>query len=81
MDILEGLWDLYESDINQRMSSGVETAKTGKTDLGGGVVRQNEIQRKAQKKPELRPQSELEPVTNKAPNQVMQSNPAANPNL
>ena len=81
MDLLEGLWDLYESDINQRMSSGVETAKTGKTDLGGGVVKQNEIQRKPQQKPELRPEADSNPPTVGSPNQVMQSNPAANPNL
>lgn len=86
MDFLDGLWELYESDLQQRMSSAVDAAKAGKKDLGGGQVKSAgragmEIGRKPQPKPELRPQSELEPVTNKTPNQVMQSNPAANPNL
>ena len=86
MDYLDGLWDLYESDLQQRMAAGVDAAKAGKKDIGGGQVKPAgragmEIGRKPQPKPELKPQSELEPVTNKTPNQVMQSNPAANPNL
>lgn len=86
MDFLDGLWDLYESDLQQRMAAGVDAAKAGKKDIGGGQVKAAgragmEIGRKPQPKPELKPQSELEPVTNKTPNQVMQSNPAANPNL
>ena len=87
MDYLDGLWNLYENDVQKRMATAVDAAKAGQKDLGGGKVAPAgrsgmEIGvRKPQPKPELRPQSELEPVTNKSPNELMQSNPAANATL
>lgn len=54
MDYLKELWDLYENDLTQRMGAAVDKAKTGGTDLGGGVVKNNQIQRKPQPKPVLR---------------------------
>ena len=79
MDFLDGLWELYEQELTEKtlLGDNPNRLQTQKQPQRPGYA----DVRKPQPKPELRPQSELEPVTNKTPNQVMQSNPAANANL